>query len=346
MKTNPLLSFLIFFLTALTTTNHAQNLPAFVPANGLIGWYPFTGNANDSSGNGNHATVNGAVLASDRFGNPNAAYSFNGSTDYLHGNASTFPTGYRTVSLWFYSSTINTLATGMQVFGYGGGQCDQSWLMQLDNPTPATSFFTENTYEVSIGCNTWLTALPFGANGTPSSPNSNWQHWVITNSPSGVDLYINGNYAGGITTPISGTGVAGKKFFMGACPDTTGTVAYQDAYLTHWNGLLDDIGIWNRALTQQEISALYNGGATGIDEMADGMPFSVYPNPAHDEITVRADDRCMGMPFTLYDVYGKAVRFGRIDNTAFMLDVSDLENGVYFLHTVEGSERGIRIIKK
>jgi hypothetical protein len=330
----------------MTAASMAQNVPSYVPTNGLIGWYPFTGNANDSSGNGNHATVNGAVLSSDRFGNANAAYSFNGSTDYLHGNASTFPTGYRTVSLWFYSTSINTLATGMQVFGYGGGQCGQSWLMQMDNPTPATSFFTENTYEVSVGCNTWLTALPFGANGTPSSPNSNWQHWAITNSQTGIDFYINGNYAGGITTPISGTGAAGKKFFMGACPDTTGTVAYQDAYLTHWNGLLDDIGIWNRALTQQEITALYNGGSTGIDEMADGISFSVFPNPAHDEINIRVEERCVGMPFTLCDIYGKAVINGRVGEGAFSMDVSNLAKGVYILQHSDKSDRGIRIIKK
>ena len=234
----------------------------------------------------------------------------------------------------------------MQVFGYGGGQCGQSWLMQMDNPTPFTSFFTENTYEVSIGCNIWLIALPFGANGTPLSPNSNWQHWAITNSQTGIDFYINGNYAGGITTPISGTGVAGKKFFMGACPDTTGTVAYQDAYLTHWNGLLDDIGIWNRALTQQEITALYNGGATGIDEMTDGMPFSVFPNPTHDEINVRADERCVGMAFTLYDVYGKSVIAGQIEKAAFSLDVRNLAAGVYLLQPSDGSNRGIRIIKE
>lgn len=330
----------------MTAASMAQNVPSYVPTNGLIGWYPFTGNANDSSGNGNHATVNGAVLSSDRFGNANAAYSFNGSTDYLHGNASTFPTGYRTVSLWFYSTSINTLATGMQVFGYGGGQCGQSWLMQMDNPTPATSFFTENTYEVSVGCNTWLTALPFGANGTPLSPNSNWQHWAITNSQTGIDFYINGNYAGGITTPISGTGAAGKKFFMGACPDTTGTVAYQDAYLTHWNGLLDDIGIWNRALTQQEITALYNGGSTGIDEMADGISFSVFPNPAHDEINIRVEERCVGMPFTLCDIYGKAVINGRVGEGAFSMDVSNLAKGVYILQHGDKSDRGIRIIKK
>jgi len=45
---------------------------------GLVAYYPFNGNANDESGNGNNGTVNGATLTSDRFGNANSAYSFDG----------------------------------------------------------------------------------------------------------------------------------------------------------------------------------------------------------------------------------------------------------------------------
>jgi hypothetical protein len=37
-------------------------IPSYVPTNGLVGWWPFNGNANDESGNGNHGTVNGATL--------------------------------------------------------------------------------------------------------------------------------------------------------------------------------------------------------------------------------------------------------------------------------------------
>lgn len=55
-----------------------QVLPTYIPANGLVGWWPFTGNANDSSGNGNHGTVAYAALTTDRFGNLNSAYAFNG----------------------------------------------------------------------------------------------------------------------------------------------------------------------------------------------------------------------------------------------------------------------------
>jgi hypothetical protein len=50
---------------------------------GLVAYYPFNGNANDVSGNGHHGTVNAAILAEDRFGNPDSAYDFDGDNDYI-----------------------------------------------------------------------------------------------------------------------------------------------------------------------------------------------------------------------------------------------------------------------
>ncbi len=59
--------------------------------NGLVAYYPFNGNADDESGNGNHGTVNGATLTEDRFLNPNSAYSFSGVNDFINcGNDDTF----------------------------------------------------------------------------------------------------------------------------------------------------------------------------------------------------------------------------------------------------------------
>ena len=94
MKTKTLL------LTAMATfgmtiATMAQNVPNYVPINGLVGWWPFNGNANDESGNGNNGTVNGATLTSDRFMNVNKAYSFDGVDDKIEINHSdslnTFP---------------------------------------------------------------------------------------------------------------------------------------------------------------------------------------------------------------------------------------------------------------
>ena len=330
----------------LTAGTMAQIVPSYVPTNGLVGWWPLTGNANDESGNGNNATVNGAVLTSDRFGNSNAAYSYDGINDYLHGNASSFPSVDRTIALWFYTTNINVGSAGMQVFGYGGDLCGQSWLMHMDNSTPFTSFFTDNSYEVSIGCNNWLTALPFGINGSPANPNNNWHHWVATNGPGGIDFYFDGNYAGGITTSIGNTMVAGKKFFMGSCPDSTGLVAYQDAYLNNWNGKLDDIGVWNRQLTQQEITALYNGGTVGLNDLHQPVSFSVYPNPAKNIINIKVNPEDLGLPIKLFDIYGKLALSKTIDQKDFNLDLTNLANGIYLLRFEDNKGSNFKIVKQ
>jgi hypothetical protein len=342
MKTLLLTIALYFVMTAFTIAQ----VPSYVPTSGLVSWYSFTGNANDMSGNGNNATVNGAVLTSDRFGNSNAAYSYDGINDYLHGNASSFPSGDRTIALWFYTTNINVGSAGMQVFGYGGGLCDQSWLMQMDNSTPFTSFFTDSSYEVSIGCNTWLSALPFGVNGSPANPNNNWHQWVITNGPGGIYYYFDGNYAGGVTTSIGNTMVAGKKFFMGSCPDSTGLVAYQDAYLNNWNGKLDDIGVWNRQLTQQEITALYNGVTVGASDLSESKSFSIYPNPTQNIININVNSEDLGLPIKLFDIYGKLALSKTIDQTDFNLDLTNLANGIYLLRFEDNKGSNFKIVKQ
>jgi len=342
MKTLLLTIALYFVMTAFTIAQ----VPSYVPTSGLVSWYSFTGNANDMSGNGNNATVNGAVLTSDRFGNSNAAYSYDGINDYLHGNASSFPSGDRTIALWFYTTNINVGSAGMQVFGYGGGLCDQSWLMQMDNSTPFTSFFTDSSYEVSIGCNTWLSALPFGVNGSPANPNNNWHQWVITNGPGGIYYYFDGNYAGGVTTSIGNTMVAGKKFFMGSCPDSTGLVAYQDAYLNNWNGKLDDIGVWNRQLTQQEITALYNGGTVGASDLSESKSFSIYPNPTQNIININVNSEDLGLPIKLFDIYGKVVLSKRIDQADINLDLENLADGIYFIRVEDNKGSNFKIVKQ
>ena len=62
----------------------AKIASAAIPTNGLVAHYTFTGNANDVSGNGNHGVaLNGATLTTDRFGNPNGAFAFDGIDDHI-----------------------------------------------------------------------------------------------------------------------------------------------------------------------------------------------------------------------------------------------------------------------
>ena len=61
----------------------SQNVPDYVPTDGLVAWYPLNGNANDESGNGNNGDVIGALPTIDRLGQESSAYSFNGSNQYI-----------------------------------------------------------------------------------------------------------------------------------------------------------------------------------------------------------------------------------------------------------------------
>lgn len=67
----------------------------------LLSRYDFTGNANDGAG-ANHGTVSGATLTTDRYGNPNSAYSFNGTSDYID-IASGFPLAGNDFSIGFWA---------------------------------------------------------------------------------------------------------------------------------------------------------------------------------------------------------------------------------------------------
>ena len=66
---------LVLVLLFIQFTVEAQ-VPSNVPTNGLVGWWPFNGNANDESGNGHNGLVYRATLTNDRSGNSNSAYQF------------------------------------------------------------------------------------------------------------------------------------------------------------------------------------------------------------------------------------------------------------------------------
>src|SRR4051794_14649053 len=93
---------IIFAIALLNSVGLCQ-----IPTSGLIADYPFTGNANDLSGNGYNCTAINTTLTQDRFGNLNSAYSFNGTSSYLINNDFNLPaTG--SISLWYNISTDQT----------------------------------------------------------------------------------------------------------------------------------------------------------------------------------------------------------------------------------------------
>jgi len=104
---------LLFLFTFCALFVYAQqNIPSYVPSSGLVGWWPFTGNAIDSSGNGNNGTVNGAVLVADRFGNINRAYNFDGTSSFIsvsNNQTINFQSGNQfTFSYWINAASLSS----------------------------------------------------------------------------------------------------------------------------------------------------------------------------------------------------------------------------------------------
>ncbi len=93
--------------------------------NGLVAAYEFSGNADDSSGNGNHGVVNGATLTADRFGNPNSAYSFDGISDFVSIDAHISGYSEFTQLAWIESaSPVSLGGTRILQIGIGGMMLD------------------------------------------------------------------------------------------------------------------------------------------------------------------------------------------------------------------------------
>ena len=235
------------FLTS--STLHAQ-VPSYVPTNGLVGWWPFNGNANDESGNGNNGTNNGATLTTDRFGNSNSAYDFNGLNNLIripHQNSLNLIGDY-SISVWYkgnYQNIFNNGWTFIAKRDDNGNCCSPNVPYQVFIPfngtyyaVPATAYANGN-YTFSIPPNTSPISL------------DQWQNLIITNTSDLLKFYINGEliFSENISSTLRAPNTA--DLLIGSVNRELGA---------EWmNGKLDDIGIWNRALTEQEIQSLYTG---------------------------------------------------------------------------------------
>jgi hypothetical protein len=224
--------------------NAFAQVPPYVPTNGLQGWWPFSGNANDVSGNNNNGTVNGATLVSDRNGNIASAFDFNGQGDYISvSDNSHLRFSSHTISLWYYRYGNPLVQTG--VCGNTGIEFLISKGQDIANNAITISQSNDYGQIYQIPPTQVAENYSLGA----------WNNIICTydSISSSAKLYLNGiltssmnNVSWNCFSNISNLTFGVHSEFI----NTTCTFYYK--------GMLDDIGIWNRALTQQEITDLFN----------------------------------------------------------------------------------------
>ncbi len=223
-------------------------IPNYVPTNGLLAFWPFTGNTNDVTANANHLTNNGATLVADRNGVANAAYSFNGSGNYLEKTTPSFmfsPTGTFSVSFW-----INRPSTtgGVAMMSGSGTANNFIWLF--------SGGAANNTFGTNKQQSAWIWA------NSPYTVNQ-WEHYVCMFINGVMRIYRNGVLEASATYSHTGALSTVLPFYIG-----------KDIGTSYFNGSIDDVAIWNRSLTNCEIQKMYTSQLPNIVSNA-GADFTV-----------------------------------------------------------------------
>ena len=169
----------VFALFMCTSIFAKAQVPPYVPTSGLLGWWPFTGNAHDSSGHGNNGTITGATLTTDRFGHTNSAYSFNGTSSYIDvPYVPAFNQFPLTISAWIQTSSVHD---GGVVSRYEGCS-DNGYEIYLNGP----GYFSGYYYSAN-GSN-----INLDGNSTISINDGTWKMLTAVFANDSTFLYVNG----------------------------------------------------------------------------------------------------------------------------------------------------------
>ncbi len=221
--------------------------------NGLIAYYPFNSNANDESGNANNGTVNGATLTTDKSGNANSAYSFDGINNYILCNIEIGPFGAdsRTISFWAKTDIApNPSSAQNTALSYGGNvSVGGSRFEILLNP---------KCRGLGIDISSGYITKEF------DNSDNGWHKYTIvlddsiSNKLSDIKIFADGNL---LTTVCntSNTNIntldeqvlnIGRLFYSGDP--------------RYFKGSIDEIKIYNKALTDLEVSTLYTNETLAV----------------------------------------------------------------------------------
>jgi len=212
---------------------------------GLVAYWPFNGNAHDESGNGHDGTAYGATLTQDRFGNANQAYNFDGVNDYIDIGTGVKPVFPCTVSAWF--KTAND-SVRQDLFGndmWSSTGCCYNGIVVTPAPSYVYCSYGDG------GPNVPSSRRGIYAVIDPLLDSAQWHHLAcVYNAHLNVDIYVDG-----VKMATQWNNGTGDTIQYSSTPGKIGS-GYDNF---PFNGSIDDIRVYNRALSESEIHELYVG---------------------------------------------------------------------------------------
>jgi hypothetical protein len=217
-------------------------IPCTAAASGLISWLPGNGNASDLLGSNNATMQGGATFAAGKVGQ---AFNFTNAANASSGqyaNVATpvgLPVGNaaRTIELWFRTATNLSASPNAALIQYGAPTIEQTFGLVTTATAPGKLYFNGGGDDLA---------------GTTTLQPNTWYHAAVTYDGATVRLYLNGTLESSKPTAALNTVLDANGLTIGLRPANS-----------VWNGQIDEIDIFNRALSVAEIQAIYYAGAMG-----------------------------------------------------------------------------------
>lgn len=260
-----------------------------VPTNGLVGYWPFNGNANDESGNNNNGVISGVTLDDDRFGNTQSSYLFDGVDDAItiHVNSmlqfNPLSDSYSIVT-WVKSNEPTITYSG-RIIEHNDNNPGYTFSLQVgptSNELVCILWDSTNTPNINVG----------------NIFNDTWQMvcFVVDNSNDSLYAYVNDSLIGQVENTLTNI-----------CPMSDTIIIGNSNRLDRpFAGNIDDIRIYDRAINKNEVTALFNEGITGLNEVNDNL-ISYYPNPTTGNIHIDFPETQENVLIEIFDISGRLV---------------------------------------
>jgi len=243
------------------------------PKDGLVAYYPFNGNANDASGNGNNGILCGnnvPELTTDRFGNPNSAYEFGGYYNFNYikvPNSETLKFDKQfTISFWILQSELG----GMD--GYGDYSTINPTFTVISKAGDGIATYPGLYINTSKGSDGMGLSISTNNNNVNSNSNHNfsysasdyqlgeWLHVVLVIDDTRKVMYVNGKEVAqdALNRSADFSSMNNQDLYFGIMASSDMTLGgYGSGAWYPFYGKIDDIIIYNKALSDSEIKKLY-----------------------------------------------------------------------------------------
>ena len=246
---------------------------------GLVAHYPFNENANDESGNGKNGTVNGATLTEDRFGKKNSAYDFDGNNDYIiTSKLRTSPTA-ETLSLWLYAEDSGVIVS------------------ELGQQTINSSY---HYTKIGLNKNNELRGNIWACNGDLSFGAldlNKWYHATLVYDGTQELAYLDGDLKDRVTCARS---APSNQYLAFGAKDTQMAGGFNDS--GYFDGKIDDVKLYSKALTAAEVQALYkdtdNNTQAEVDILEGNLTITAPKTVDFREATVSKTEQTLEVTLT------------------------------------------------